>query len=500
MADRSPKLWGALAGNFLAEATLRIPAFIWDAWAARRLTKREFGVWIGFRLILQVTPYFQGLTLFGLDLRYSHLVGAGEYEKARRTAGAALISTTLCTSLLLLLLSPGLIFEKVRNAMVPGSAPAQIALLMGIAFAQTFYAVVGTHLRNRLRFHAMNLGLLFGNTVGMAVLFLLLPSLRVYGCLIAFSVMVLVCTLSWLRHIDLVIPDRHQIWSEFRELAKLGLPLIAAGGVLDGLRLLGRWFVAHSRGVEALGTYGVAYVFSGIVFLAGTSSSRVLVQFMGRAEGAKLSREFQAVRYLFAPGLAVAAVGSLSASLVWVGAQWFLPWWAPAQAAALVVLRPAIYGALPFSVAYLYMTLLRAQGRLRELIVVTGGTFVGYVVALGAVAAAAASLRTFVTTEATGFAVVAVVLVGWTGQSLGSRRWWFLGILVTIFGATVLGMEIGTRAAVGAQTPLRGVGIQLACNFLALAVWGPVAWLALRRLLGEVREHTDEDVPSPIAV
>jgi O-antigen/teichoic acid export membrane protein len=494
MKARQSGLWGSLAGNFVAEAFLRIPSFIWDAWAARKLSRFEFGVWIGFRLLLQVTPYVQGVTLFGLDLRYSHLVGASQDDHARETAGSALIATVLFTMGLVLLLLPGLVSGTVLNALVPGATRGQLGVLIGIITTQTFYAVIGTHLRNRLRFNSMNLGLVIGNTAGLAALFVLLPSLRVYGCLFAFSITVVTCTLSWLRHVDLKIPTRNVFWTELKELTKLGLPLVVAGAVLDGLRLIGRWFVSHTNGVEALGTYGAAYLFGGIVFLAGTSSSRVLVQFMGRAEGARVSRDVQAVRFLFIPGLAVAAVASVSAVAVWILAQAFLPWWAPRQAAALGVIRPAIYGSLPFAIAFLYMTLLRAQGRLRELNLATGGTFVFYVVILGAVAAKHASLWAFVSTEAACFAILAIVLIGWTGRSLGTARWRFLGTLLVVFGATILSIEVGTRASHGAGSLLTHSLIQAMFGVVGVALWGPLAWRSARRMVSESR---DADAGAP---
>lgn len=469
-----PPLFRALAGNLVGEVVLRLPTLVWDVFAARRLSKFDFGVWIAFRLVLAIVQYPIGASLYGLDLRYSELVGAEQPRAARQMAGAAFFASTVGGALIALVLLLGVPSPRLRHAIVPGASAGQIACFASALILLGLQAAIGTHLRNRLKFAEMNVGLLVGHAAGLLTLVALINRYGVYACILGYAATLVASAIYWRRFIEIELPAAPLIRSHTIELCGLGVPLVIAGVLFDGLRVGGRWVVGHTAGVEVLGAYGTAYVFSGVVFLAGTASSRVLIQFLGRAEGARMPREQQLVDFVYVPGLAVAGVSCLAAVAAWIAAQVVIPWFMPKQVLALTVIRPAIYGSLPYAVAYLYITTLRAQRRFRELYLVIVATLVVYIASLIGVASLHASLWWYVATESVTFGGLLVVLVILVGRQSGAGRWAFLGTVAVMFGTTIGAMELASAvvrdmsaslwARLGAQILVAGVAALIACG------------------------------------
>ena len=137
---------------------------------------------------------------------------------------------------------------------------------------------------------------------------------------------------------------------------------------ISGLRLVSRWFIGQQLGAAAVGQYGVAAMVAGAVLLAGSATSRVIMQYAARAVGAKMNRRRQTTQFALLPGIAIAGASAMACIGVAGLAEWIIPVWAPQHAAATSVLRPVLYASATLGVALVLASALRAQSRQRELL------------------------------------------------------------------------------------------------------------------------------------
>lgn len=467
-------LYGALAGNFIAEAAQKLPQFLWSFWLARSLSKFDFGVWTGFVVLMQVTPYLFGLTLSGLDIRYSNLVGAGNVRDARLTAGVARQTTLLLGAVTIAIMSIGLVSDGFRGRIAPGSEPRHLALFLLYLAIQANYAFLGTHLRNRLDFRRVNVAILLGNVVALAVMVSLAHRLGIVACLVAIVTQVSVGVLLWWRHAEYDIPDRSRFVEEARALVRLGGVVLLSGALFDSLRLVTRYFVSQTVGVEALGTYGVCYIASGAVMLGGTSGSRVLIQYLARAEGAAVGVRTVFRRMILLPSVAVGIVAGLSAAFGWAAASVILPHWAPQQASALLYMRPAIYTGIFVSAIFVLLTVLRARQQFTQIYFACGAGLVLQICFLAAASYWVRSLGAMVIAESLTFALVlaglATMVVAKEPRNL---RIDFVKVLALTTLAPIVVMEGAEHLVHGA--PAHVHLLRFVLLFAGSAVWTPIA-------------------------
>jgi O-antigen/teichoic acid export membrane protein len=477
-AETRPRLWSALSWNLVAEVALRAPQLFWSLWAARVLSRWELGVWSAFHLLLQLCPYLAATVLNGLELRYGFLVGGGRAKDARATVTAAWVSASVLSVALALLLSIGFAIAPIRARLVPGARTIELAIFLAIVLLQAQHSFLVTHLRTRLRFGRVNGLLLAGSALGVLVLVATLGRLRVTGALLAMAITHVVTVAALPSSVDAEGVGRVKLRPEIATLARIGVVLTAAWFGLDVFRLLARWIILHRLGVEALGTYATAFVFAGAVFLAGTSSSRVLMQFATRAAGA---RRADAEDLLFRPAVAVVATSAFFALAASFAARVFLPWWAPHQSAALGIVRPAIYGSLWFALIHVCMTMLRASGRIRPLATALAIALSTHLLVLFGVGFAGFGLRTLVAAEAASFALVLVLVVVGYPQLFAARRARFLRCTALVHGITIASLEGGASfASRSVVSPIASLAVEVGFALAGAALWVPVIVRTLR--------------------
>lgn len=467
------QLWKSLTGNYVTEIMLRIPQLAWDIWATRILSKYEFGVWVGFRLMLQIIPYFRDVFLVGLDIRYSHIIGSGDRQKAREIAAIAGGATIAASLIICSMLFMGLFYEKYRWLITPGSNKMEFIIFIFIILLQGIYSFFVTHLRNQLLFSSVNFGILLGNIVSLCILFFVLPEYRVTGALAAFCIGMTISLVPWFRHLDIAKMNFENSLLEVRTLLKIGFALVVSGLAFDLLRVITRWSISQSIGLEALGNYGTAFIFAGAVFLAGTSSSRVIIQFVGRSRGANENKEEQIKLYLFYPGIAIAAVSAITGAVVWVGAHIFLPWWAPQQIGTLSILRPAIYGAFFLAISYLGVTILRGQEKIREIYMYSLIMICIQVALLILLSFLEADLWWYLLSEAATFCILMIFLIKAITSNCLQLRKQFAKYIFGIFVTSILGIEISAKLS-GIfinLPPKQSVGLEIICILLFYSAW-----------------------------
>jgi O-antigen/teichoic acid export membrane protein len=482
---RAPNLTGALRSNMVGEVALRLPQLVFDGLAARLLIPSEFGVLTGFRMLLQLTPYLPSIATSGLDLRYSGLIGAGDAISARQVAGTAWLLVLLATAAQLLALGVGLGSPVLREALSPGASREQYGFILVAVATQGVYVFLVSHLRNQLKFTAVNSALLVGNAIALFVLVLMISRLRVTAAIIAYALSMLVAVALWSRRVDLEMPMRSVFQREGWFLLQLGGPLLLIGFAFDSVRLLTRWVVGQQFGTEGLGFLGVAYMVSGVVYLMGTSASRVMVQFMARAEGERITHEEQIRHFFMAPALGVLSIVAGATITIYLASQVLLPLWAPAQAGALPLLRPALYGAMLLTMSFLYMTLFRAQQRFRLLAVSTFAAFLILGGFLCGVYVLRLDLYWYVISEAASFSLLLALLSVMTHRTVSINQRPFILTTFAVIGMTAFGLELGSYLAERTATNrFCALSIECAASLGTAIFWVPLVFRTRRALNG----------------
>jgi O-antigen/teichoic acid export membrane protein len=358
-------------------------------------------------------------------------------------------------------------------------------LFLVIVLVQGYYSFLVAHLRNQLLFTYVNLLLLITNGLGLVVLWFTLGTWGVLAAIGAFGVTQAVASLVWSWKLDVLRPPREHFGMELRSLLAIGLPLTLSGFLFDAVRLIGRWFIGQSIGVAALGFYGTANIFAGAILLAGSSTSRVALQWVARSEGAGLPREEQAQKIVLLPALAVAATGALSADVLWSLANLFLPSWSPTQLPALGFLRIVLYAALGLSMVVFLMSVLRGQNRVREIYGLTLATLLAHCGILSFLWVRKAGIYWFAFSEAASFAFLLVALLIRTLPKGAGLRAWALISLLFFLGTTIAGLE-----------GIQGIGLRFEAPRLvrmAIELCGSIACTAIGILgaWGLMRGRTD---------
>jgi O-antigen/teichoic acid export membrane protein len=478
---RASSLTKALKGNFIGEVAIRLPQLVFDGLAARILSPKEFGALTGLRILLQMTPYLPSIATSGLDLRYSRLVGAGDSKGARQAAGTAWVIVICATAVQLSLLTIGLSSSGLRTLLAPGVTRNEYAIFLFAVLIQGPYVFLVSHLRNQLKFAAVNAALLIGNVTALLVLVVALPRLRPAAAVLALTVNMFLAVVLWSRRFDIEMPTRSIFLSEGSRLLLLGSPLLVIGFAFDSVRLLTRWVVGQRFGSEELGFLGVAYMISGVVYLVGTSASRVMIQFMARAHGERVTQAQQLHQLFHAPALGVLSLSAIATVGISVTCQALLPLWAPAQVGALPLLRPTLYSAMLLTMSFLYMTLLRAQQRFRVLALSTTAAFLILGALLGIVHFLGLSLYWYALSEVASFGLLLAFLSVFTQRGIATDQLPFTLTVFVVVAMTALGLEFGEYVAGSTgENPLGKLSIELLVSSSAALVWVPLV-LRMRR-------------------
>lgn len=473
------RFWRALGGNWVGELAIRGPQLLIELLIIQSLGAAQLGVWVGIKAAMQFASSLSGVPLAGLDLEYSYAMGRVDAAQARRSAGAAAISVVLLTAVTIAVLTPALWSDSARMRLVQGAGPAEFAAMLCFIFAQGAYNFFLTHLRNQLRFAVVNAAILLSSCATLAFVYLLGPSWGVTGVVLSFAAAYACCAAVWLRWSDLAWPGRGELPQLITTLLRLGAALAAISVALSLLRLIARWFIGQQFGELALGQYGVAATAAGVVLLAGGATSRVVMQFAARAEGAEMPREQQAIRFALLPGVAIAIGGAIASIGVAAGAGWLIPLWLPQHAESVALLRPVIYASLVLSIALVLTSAIRAQARQRPLILACLAATILQVILLSAARGQQWTLVGFACSEVISFGFFLALLVTIV-DCRWSERWRF----VLAVGSAILWCVVAIELAHGWSPPTDVLSTAQNVS-LALAVcacWIPLGWTLFKRL------------------
>ncbi len=147
-------------------------------------------------------------------------------------------------------------------------------MLLSAVMLQVVYAVLVAHLCSRRVLTRVTVAMVAEYGLAMLTAALLMPTLRVFVALLAMNASFLVCLLVW--HGDRKMQRGHQaavltlVWVSIKVGLLLTMPLSA----FDSLRLTTRWFTCQADRPMAIGHFGAATIFGGVLLLSRSSSSR----------------------------------------------------------------------------------------------------------------------------------------------------------------------------------------------------------------------------------
>jgi len=232
--------------------------------AARLLGPADFGEWVVLALIIQYAGFGSLGVPQGAGREVPKALGAGD------DAGAAAIEDRAAAGSLVSAVGVAALSFALAPALLggPSTLPVTTLVLLAVCvFLQQLFLLEQVLYRSRLRFRQASVQLVAqGLAAPIAGFGLLIAGWGVDGLLAARAVVLTVALVAATRTLARV---PRPVWDTavIRRLAKIGLPLVAAGMLLLLLVTIDRWLVAVVLGRTAAGWYG----------LVGTALSGLLV-------------------------------------------------------------------------------------------------------------------------------------------------------------------------------------------------------------------------------
>lgn len=188
--------------------------------------------------------------------------------------------------------------------------------------------------------------------------------------LLILTVLVAVVQIALLSRHQNQLPALGLEWREVKHLFSVGVPLLAFGLVMTGMRTIDNVMVLRLLGTEALGLYSIALMANGILFALTNSLSGVLYPRMQAAYGRSKTLESLS-EYVIRPTLIMGVILPVLMALIFFGVpsavQAFLPRFIPGLPAFRVIVAVTYFFAM-FQMSSAFLIALNKQFRVMLLL------------------------------------------------------------------------------------------------------------------------------------
>ncbi len=340
--------------------------------AAAILGPARFGEWVVLALIIQYASFGSAGVPQGAGREIPRLLGAGNEAGAARIedhAAAGSLVSGIAVGALSLILVPLLLGG-------PGTVPPTTYALLAICVVlQQLFLLEQVLLRSRLRFrHASAQLVAQGVVAPIAGIGLLVLGWGVDGLLVSRAIVLGVALVAGTRTLARV-PQPAWDGRAIRILARIGLPLVAAGTLFLVLVTIDRSIVAALLGREAAGWYGiVGLALSGLLIFPVLISQQFYPRLAG-ARGAGVAPS-ELLRLARQQGLLAGVVTGVAAVLAAIAAMTILPIVLPAYVPAVRPIVIVSVGVAVFAFASGDGNLLNLLDRQRHYLSIQAATLV----------------------------------------------------------------------------------------------------------------------------
>lgn len=248
----------------------------------RALEPAEYGLWGVFALVLLYTFNVHGGISHAMNREVSAAHGAGDRERAAALRATALTWMTVCAVVAAAALAIGAAVGYTSG--VDARLMICLAIVALIVPAQQANVYVLTVFRTEHAFGWIAASQLVSAAASLVVVVLLLPSMGLYAVPVAMLANYLaVVVLLWRR----LPPGPRVRWApaDAGMLLRLGVPLLFVTLMQAGVRSVDRFVILRFLNWEAMGYYGLALTFFGLVQFIPEAVSTVLNPQLNEAYG-----------------------------------------------------------------------------------------------------------------------------------------------------------------------------------------------------------------------
>ncbi|MFC1674589.1 oligosaccharide flippase family protein [Candidatus Omnitrophota bacterium] len=344
-----------LGANFIVQ----IFSVLRGAIVAGLLGPPFYGLWNALRLILDYSPYAGLGASLAMDREYPYCIGRKELTRAEEIKDTAFTFNLIISAILGLVLFIVALFLRTKVSREATIGLLIISFVLILQQINIFYRELA---RLQKRIDHVNVMLLLFSGINCFLAILLVRQFGISGMFFAL----VVAYLTALSYIIYKTKDRFSFrlnQARLKPLVKLGLALMMIPLLTTALQSVDRLMVLRFLGLTALGLYGFASLFAGLLFYLPVAYQFITYPYLLEGHGQQNNPRHLANLYVAQPTAILSGVLAFLIGIALILAGPAIGYLIPKYSKAIVVIKILLVSGFFFSLIYLPVNFLVALNK-----------------------------------------------------------------------------------------------------------------------------------------